>query len=81
MCSSIEDQADAVLRVFGCKEIHNKHYQTNRSEATTAAAALATCRVRWSWCDVLDSANLHTGSSESSESGLCAWARCLCAVA
>lgn len=74
----------AVLRVFDIRDstlLPPQHSTTTRSETTTTATTLATGRVRWCWCDIFDSSNLHAGTSQSTESGLCAWAWGLCAVA
>ncbi len=53
---------------------------TQRSETTTTATSLATSGVGWGWGNILDSANLHAGTSESTESGLSTWAWGLGAV-
>jgi hypothetical protein len=50
-------------------------------ETTTTATSLTAGRVRRGWGDILDSANLHSGTSESAESGLGSWAGGLGAVA
>merc|ERR1711939_43223 len=45
-----------------------------RSETTITATTLAASGIGWSWGNILDSANLHAGTSESTESGLSTWA-------
>ncbi len=53
---------------------HSIHTTTNDLETTTTATPLATSGIGWGGSDILDSANLHTGTSESAESGLGSWA-------
>ena len=58
---------------------HHKH-NVERSQTATTATTLASCRVRWSRCDIFDSPNLHARASQSTESRLCAWARGLSTI-
>jgi hypothetical protein len=48
---------------------------TNDLETATTATSLATGGIGWGWSNILNSANLHAGTSESTESGLSTWAR------
>merc|ERR1712233_244182 len=52
-----------------------------RSQTTTTATTLPSGRVGRCWCDVLNSTNSHTRSSQSSEGRMSTWTWGLCAVA
>lgn len=55
------------------KPMMRVYIPTKHSETTTTATTLSACGVGWGWCDILDTANLHTGTGESAESGLSTW--------
>ena len=53
-------------------EIACKQY-AKRSQTTTTATTLSPSRVGWSRGDILDTADLHAGTGEGTESGLSTW--------
>jgi hypothetical protein len=56
------------------------HYATSNLETATTATTLAASGVRWCRGNILNSADLHARTGESTESGLSAWAWSLSAV-
>ena len=49
------------------------HPKSNPLKTTTTATSLTTSGIGWGWGDILDSANLHSGTGEGAESGLSTW--------
>ena len=77
----IGGQAIAVPRVIVNPAAKTKPHHTNNNLKTAATAtSLTASRVGWGRGNILDSANLHAGSSESAERGLSTWAGGLGAV-